>query len=302
MRISTIALSLALFSAACGAPPNAPQRPEGPSAAVRAIFQREEARRFVPLLCEVIRFRTVAGETAAHEQQKAWLLRVANELGLVARDAGPVTEIELPGPAGAPVLGLLVHGDVQPVDESKWTIPPFAGVEKDGHVLGRGAADDKGPLVAALLAMKSLKESGARLTHTIRLLVGSDEESENQDFVVYLKSHEPPLISLVLDSAFPVVVGEKAWNAVTVSAELDERAGGPALPNRVAELDSEFSPASFPIAPSSPSSGRVRAAPIGGTSKGKFAKRLCPQGPPWPSRRRAVEPSFASRARPPTEA
>lgn len=246
MRISTIAVSLAFFSAACGAPPNAPQRPEGSAAAIRARFEREEARRLVPLLCEVIRFRTVEGESAAHEQQKAWLLRVANDLGLVARDAGPVTEIELPGPAGAPVLGLVVHGDVQPVDESKWTIPPFAGVEKDGHVLGRGAADDKGPLVAALLAMKSLKEGGARLTHTVRLLVGSDEESQNQDFVVYLKSHEPPFISLVLDSTFPVVVGEKAWNALTVSAELDERSGGPAFLYRVADLDAGLSPSIVP--------------------------------------------------------
>ena len=246
MRISTLAVSLALFSAACGAPPIAPQRPEGTVAAVRARFEREESRRFVPLLCEVIRFRTVDGETAAHEQQKAWLLRVAKELGLVGRDAGKVTEIELPGPAGAPVLGLVVHGDVQPVDESKWTIPPFAGVEKDGHVLGRGAADDKGPLVAALLAMKSLKESGARLTHTVRLLVGSDEESQNQDFAEYLKSHEPPLLSLVLDSAFPVVIGEKAWNALSVSAELGERAGGAVLPYRVAELDAGMSPSIVP--------------------------------------------------------
>jgi predicted dipeptidase len=246
MRTSSIAVSLTLFAAACGVTPNAPQKPATPAAVVRARFEREEARRFVPLLCEVIRFRTVEGETAAHEQQKAWILRVANELGLVARDAGPVTEVELPGPLGAPVLGLVVHGDVQPVDESKWTIPPFAGVEKDGHVLGRGAADDKGPLVAALLAMKSLKESGARLTHTVRLLVGSDEESQNQDFVVYLKTHEPPLISLVLDSAFPVVIGEKAWNALTVSAELDERAGVAALPYRIAELDAGLSPSIVP--------------------------------------------------------
>jgi predicted dipeptidase len=246
MRISTLAVSLAFLTAACGALPNAPQRPEGRAAAARARFEHEEARRFVPLLCEVIRFRTMEGEAAAHAQQKAWLLRVANELGLAGRDAGPVTEIELPGPAGAPVLGLVVHGDVQPVDESKWTIPPFAGVEKDGHVLGRGAADDKGPLVAALLAMKSLKESGARLTHTLRLLVGSDEESQNQDFAVYLKSHEPPLLSLVLDSAFPVVIGEKAWNALTVSADLGERAGGPALPFRIAELDAGLSPSIVP--------------------------------------------------------
>ncbi|MET0595055.1 MAG: Sapep family Mn(2+)-dependent dipeptidase [Polyangiaceae bacterium] len=245
---------------------------------VRARFEREEARRFVPLLCEVIRFRTIDGETAAHAQQKAWLLRVAKELGLVARDAGLVTEIELPGPAGAPVLGLVVHGDVQPVDESKWTIPPFAGVEKDGHVLGRGAADDKGPLVAALLAMKSLKESGARLTHTVRLLVGSDEESQNQDFETYLKSHEPPYLSLVLDSAFPVVVGEKAWNALTVSAELEERAGGPVLPYRVAELDAGLSPSIVPDRAELTLEWKGAGSPNWRQIETKFRQKTLPQG------------------------
>src|SRR5437016_3126929 len=103
--------------------------------------------------------------------------------------AGPVTGIELPGPPGAPVLGLVVHGDVQPVDEKQWTTPPFAGVIKNGYVHGRGAADDKGPLVDALLAMHALK--GASLTQTVRLLVGSDEESGSQDIKTYLSSHAP---------------------------------------------------------------------------------------------------------------
>jgi len=122
----------------------------------------------------------------------------------------------LPGPPGAPVLGLVVHGDVQPVDEKQWTAPPFAGVERDGVIFGRGAADDKGPMVQALLAMSALR--GEKLTHTVRLLVGSDEESNNLDMKTYLASHAAPDYSLVLDSAFPVVVGEKAWDGLTVSA------------------------------------------------------------------------------------
>ena len=71
--------------------------------------------RLEPLLLEAIRFPTVAGNERARADQEAWLLRTAAGLGLVARLAGPVTEIELPGPAGAPVLGLVVHGDVQPL-------------------------------------------------------------------------------------------------------------------------------------------------------------------------------------------
>ena len=168
------------------------------------------------LLSEAVRFPTVAGNDQARKDQQAWLLKTAADLGLQARDAGPVTEIELPGPPGAPVLGLVVHGDVQPVDEKQWTTPPFAGVIKNGYVHGRGAADDKGPLVDALLAMHALK--GASLTQTVRLLVGSDEESGSQDIKTYLSSHAPPSYTLVLDSEFPVVVGEKAWDGLQVDA------------------------------------------------------------------------------------
>jgi succinyl-diaminopimelate desuccinylase len=175
--------------------------------------------RIEPMLSEVLRFPTVQGNEQARKDQQAWLLRTAASLGLQARDAGLVTEIEIPGPPGAPVLGLVVHGDVQPVEEAKWSAPPFAGVVRDGYVFGRGSADDKGPLVQALLAMHALR--GASLTHTVRLLVGSDEESDNLDIKTYLASHDAPAYTLVLDSEFPVVVGEKAWDGITVRAPDD---------------------------------------------------------------------------------
>src|SRR5262245_38351072 len=186
---------------------------------VRRIFHRDYSARLVPLLLEAVRFPTVEGNADAFAAQKAWLGRVAGELGFAVRDAGSVTEIELAGPSGAPVLGLVVHGDVQPVAQSEWSVPPFAGIEKDGYVWGRGSADDKGPLVQALLAVRSLRDSGVGRTHTIRLLVGSDEESNSSDMKTYLQRHRPPDLSLVLDSGFPVVVGEKAWNSLTVTAD-----------------------------------------------------------------------------------
>ena len=135
--------------------------------------RQPETARLEPLLSEAVRFETYEGNPAAVEAQKKWLLRTAAALGLEARDAGPVTEIELPGPKGAPVLGLVVHGDVQPAEAGAWSAPPFAGLIRDGVAYGRGVADDKGPLVQALLVMQALR--GAPLTHTVRLLVGSDE-------------------------------------------------------------------------------------------------------------------------------
>jgi succinyl-diaminopimelate desuccinylase len=187
-------------------------------------YDRVESKRLVPLLSEVLQFRSVAGNEEAHRDQNAWLLKTANDLGFVARDAGKVVEIDLPAASNtAPILGLVVHGDLQPVEEESWTFPPFAGRVDNGFVYGRGAADDKGPLAQALMAMKSLKESGIKRTHTIRLLVGSDEESGSTDMAEYLKAHSAPDYSLVLDSEFPVVAGEKAWNSLTLSTTLGER-------------------------------------------------------------------------------
>lgn len=196
-------------------------QPAQPTRSVHDHYDRRLASHMVPLLSEVIRFPTVAGNAKAWADQKAWIQKLAKDLGFEVRDAGKVMEVDLPatgGPAGAPVLGLLVHGDVQPVDDH-WSIPPFSGTVQDGRVLGRGAADDKGPMIQALLAMKALREAGPARTSTIRLLVGSDEESTNTDITDYLKANRPPDFSLVLDSAFPVVVGEKAWNALTLATQ-----------------------------------------------------------------------------------
>ncbi|MBS1766443.1 MAG: Sapep family Mn(2+)-dependent dipeptidase [Acidobacteria bacterium] len=217
---------------------------QGPSKAWQA-YQQHEAARMVPWLCEAIHLPTVAGHAQAWTDQKAWLQARAQELGFPFKDAGAIFEIELPGPKDAPVLGLVVHGDVQPVDASHWSFPPFAGTVKDGSVIGRGAADDKGPLVQALLAMKALERSGVKRTQTIRLLVGSDEESGSTDITAYLKDHKAPATSLVLDSAFPVVVGEKAWNALTVETAPSDRAGR-TEPYRVEALNAGLSPSIVP--------------------------------------------------------
>jgi predicted dipeptidase len=212
---------------------------------VLAHYDANESKHLVPMLAEVIHFPTYEGQTDAHAAQKAWLLKAASDLGFVGRDAGKVTEIELPGPADAPVLGLIVHGDVQPVDADAWSFSPWGGGVADGYVLGRGAADDKGPLVQALLAMKALKESGVKRTHTIRLLVGSEEESSATEMTEYLKAHKAPDYSLVLDAEFPVVVGEKAWDGLAVVSPLAGR-GPSTKPFTVAAMDAGLSPSIVP--------------------------------------------------------
>lgn len=211
-------------------------------------YEAHESKLLLPMLVEVLRFPTHQFDAEAHVSQKKWLMRMAADLGFVARDAGKITEIELPGPpaenSAAPVLGLVIHGDVQPADGEGWSFPPFEGRVNNGYVLGRGAADDKGPLVQALLSMKALAESDLPRTHTIRLLVGSEEESSAGEMAEYLKTHQAPDYSLVLDSEFPVVVGEKAWDGLAIVAPLDARVEKP--PFVVESVDAGLAPSIVP--------------------------------------------------------
>ncbi len=105
---------------------------------------------------------------------------------------------------------------------------------KDGAIWGRGSADDKGPLVQALLAMAALRTSGLPRTHTVRLLVGTDEEGGASDLETYKKANRLPDLSLVIDSDFPVVTGEKAWAEWIVTA--DEHSAPPTGPVEVVDL------------------------------------------------------------------
>ncbi|GAA2528019.1 M20 family peptidase [Microbacterium mitrae] len=80
-------------------------------------------------------------------------------------------------PSDAPVV-LMAHYDVVPVDESDaWTYPPFSGTIADGNVYGRGALDDKGPLLVILEAVENLLAAGFTPARDVYLSFGGNEES-----------------------------------------------------------------------------------------------------------------------------
>jgi len=78
------------------------------------------------------------------------------------------------GPADTPGVMLSGHTDVVPIDGQDWTMPPFAMTERDGRLYGRGAADMKGFVAAALSAM--VKAAGMTLKTPLHLALSYDEE------------------------------------------------------------------------------------------------------------------------------
>lgn len=70
------------------------------------------------------------------------------------------------------------HVDVVPAgDEGRWTHPPFAAVEDDGNVYGRGAVDMKSGVAAMIVAAaRFVSRRGADFGGRISFLIAGDEE------------------------------------------------------------------------------------------------------------------------------
>ena len=77
---------------------------------------------------------------------------------------------------GEELVGIIGHLDVVPVG-SGWTHDPFLGTVQNGNIYGRGAIDDKGPVIAALYAMKSVMDT-CKVNKRVRLILGINEESD----------------------------------------------------------------------------------------------------------------------------
>ncbi len=111
---------------------------------------------------------------------------------------------------GAEMLGILGHLDVVPPGKlDDWEHDPFDPVEKDGMLYGRGTQDDKGPLLAALFAVKALMDAGVKFNKRIRFIFGTDEETLWRCINRYKEKEELPDMGFSPDSRFPLTYAEK---------------------------------------------------------------------------------------------
>ena len=105
-------------------------------------------------------------------------------------------------------LAILAHLDVVPEGDG-WKYPPYGAVIENGRMYGRGTSDDKGPAVAALYAMKAVKDAGIPLRRKVRLILGCDEESGWEDIAHDNKVATMPRMGFSPDASYPIINIEK---------------------------------------------------------------------------------------------
>ena len=154
--------------------------------ALDRVFGQISADEVVELTRALVRIPSVyrPGETGANEAEVASFVE-----GWFRREGLPV-EVQEVAPGRPNILSwigekgpgrrcLLLEGHTDVVtegDAAEWTWPPFGGELRDGRIYGRGAADMKSGLAAAMVTLAAFKRAG--VTPVGKLIVGAlvDEE------------------------------------------------------------------------------------------------------------------------------
>ena len=115
---------------------------------------------------------------------------------------------------GEKLIGIIGHLDVVPNGDG-WDTPPFEATIKNNKIFGRGAIDDKGPVVASLYAMKAIKDN-QKLNCRVRLILGINEEKAWKCIKHYKEVEELPTISFSPDADFPCIYAEKGISTIYI--------------------------------------------------------------------------------------
>lgn len=94
---------------------------------------------------------------------------------------------------GAPCLLLYAHFDVQPAGLQPWPRSPFGAEVSGGRVYGRGASDNKGPLVCLLAGLESHLATAGRLPVNVRIWLEGEEERGSPHLHAFLDRYGPLL-------------------------------------------------------------------------------------------------------------
>ncbi len=147
--------------------------------------RRTEIERELPRALADLRTLVRIPTVAAQRQGIPETVRAVSELFrgaggrvtvLEPADGNPAVVAEFEGRSPRTLL-FYNHYDVQPAEPlGEWTVPPFDLTERDGFLLGRGVADNKGDLMTRVAALRALRAATGGLPCRVKFLVEGEEE------------------------------------------------------------------------------------------------------------------------------
>ena len=149
-----------------------------------------------------------AGMKGAQEFVAGLLGSMGFAVEVAKTDMHPLVLASRGGDKAWPHVLIYGHYDVQPADPlNLWKTPAFEPTVVGNRLYGRGAADNKGPLMTIIAAVAQLLEENPKLPLRITFLVEGEEEMGSPSFPKFLERYAPRLreadFVFLCDTALP---------------------------------------------------------------------------------------------------
>jgi acetylornithine deacetylase/succinyl-diaminopimelate desuccinylase-like protein len=161
-------------------------------------YLTEHQQRFTDELLAFLHIPSISAlpeHTADVLQAAQWVAARMHAAGIeaiqVLPTAGhPVVYGEWLHAPGKPTVLIYGHFDTQPADPLElWESPPFQPTIRDGRIYARGASDDKGNMLAPILAVEALLKSEGRLPINLKFFFEGQEEIGSPNIPPFLAAH-----------------------------------------------------------------------------------------------------------------
>ncbi len=175
-------------------------------------FLEQNFDRFDNTLIDFLKIPSISAQPERKGDMRTaceFLMKYLSGIGLEPRicetPGHPIVYAEHLQAKGKPTALIYGHYDVQPVDPlDLWHSPPFEPVVKDGIIYARGAADDKGQLMAHVHAIEAFLKNGGELPINVKIVFEGEEEIASEHLDDFIEANKDMLkcdLAIISDTA-----------------------------------------------------------------------------------------------------
>jgi acetylornithine deacetylase/succinyl-diaminopimelate desuccinylase-like protein len=173
--------------------------------------------RFTEELIDLLKIPSISSDPE-HNQDTVkcadWVVNHIKELGFdnaraIKTEGHPIVYGDwLHAGPDAPTVLIYGHYDVQPVDPRElWNSDPFQPQIKNGKIIARGTADDKGQFFIHLKAVEALMKTEGKLPLNVKFIIEGEEEAATSHLDEFIKDNAKLLAADV------VLISDTEWFA-----------------------------------------------------------------------------------------
>jgi acetylornithine deacetylase/succinyl-diaminopimelate desuccinylase-like protein len=153
---------------------------------------------FLEQLFVLLRQKSISAQNIGVEECKNLLVDMIKDAGMqvevIPTKGHPIIYAEHISDHEKPTVLFYGHYDVQPPDPlDEWISPPFEPTLRNGKIYARGVGDNKGQLMAHVLAVKSFMKVHGALPVNVKFVFEGEEEVASPNIAAFVEAHREKL-------------------------------------------------------------------------------------------------------------